>query len=49
MCAGPSSGMSNRHLNRGEIIIVYEVMTNPYDWNMSQNLPFGDFRENKQK
>ena len=47
MRVGPSSGMGNRYVKRGERKIVYEAMTNLYGWSMSQYLPTGDFRETK--
>ena len=45
MRGGPSSCMSNRHVKRGDGIIVFEEMTNLYGWSMSQFLPTGGFHE----
>ena len=47
MQGGPSACMGNRYVKRGERKLVYEDMTNIYDWSMSQYLPTGDFREIK--
>ena len=45
MRGGPSACMGNSYVKRGERKIVSEDMTNFYGWNMSRNLPTGDFRE----
>ena len=47
MRGGPSSFMGNRHVKKGERIIVYEDMNNLYGWSMSQYLPTGGFLEIK--
>ena len=43
MRGGPSACMGNRYVKRGERKILYENLNNLYGWNMSQNLPTGDF------
>ena len=45
MPRGPSSCMVKRYVKPGERILVYEKMTNIYDWSTSHFLTTKDFHE----